>query len=107
MLPISVALTALPLPETFPLAHHLLFDPLAFSPMSSSDCSSSGTKELSPAVMPTVVIFDQNVEIQIVLTPVNEYISFFHPAIRVDLLNLLYTSTSTGAGNLRLTRAGL
>lgn len=105
MLPISVALTALPPPETFPLAHHLLFDPLAFSPMSSSDCSSSGTKELSSAVMPTVVIFDQNVEIQTVLTSVNEYISFFLPVIRVDLL--LYTSTSTGAGNLRLTRAGL
>lgn len=91
MLPISVALTALPLPETFPLAHHLLFDPLAFSPVSSSDCNSSATKELPPAVMATAVIFDQNVEIQIVLTSVNEYIRLFHLVIRVDPLNLPYT----------------
>lgn len=103
MLPISLALTALPLPETFPLAHHLLFDPLAFSPMSSSDCNSSGTKELSTAGRPTVVIFDQNMQIKIVLTSVNKNIRFFHIVIRVDLLNLPYTSSGTGAGNLRLT----
>lgn len=105
MLPISVALTALPLPGTFPLADHLLFGPLAFPPVSSSDCSSSGTKELPPAVTPRVVIFEQNTEIQMVLTSVHEYIRLFHPVIRVDLLNLPYTST--GAGSLRMTRAGL
>ena len=75
--------------------------------MSSSERDSSRTKELSPAVMPTVEISEQNIEIQILLTSVNDYVRLIYPVIRVYLLNLSYFSSGTETGNPRLARAGL
>lgn len=56
--------------------------------------------------MPTVEISDQNIEIEILLTSVKDYIRLIYPVIRVYLLNLLHTSTDTESGNPRLARVG-
>lgn len=45
--------------------------------------------------MPTVEISDQNIEIQILLTSVKDYIRLTYPVIRAYLLNLPHTSTDT------------
>lgn len=56
--------------------------------------------------MPTVEISDKNMEIQILLTSVKDYIRLIYPVIRVYLLNLPHTSTDTESGNPRLARVG-